>query len=734
MVPRDPGTDVGSGESRRMRVDQSTYRLATRVSLAGLVLQTLAGVALLAAALWAGDDATFVGAIYALLGIPVWALLVALHHQHRLERDEAFEAETLAAEMERTGSIFEFGDEGLDVAARRLRWMHLVLTPAVSLLLAVGLIAVGLWQAGEIGGRLDTATLTGAEVDYLGLADRDQAPWAMAVTALIAVVAFIFSRFVSGMSKQMPWRLLRGGAATLVGTALVGAVLAVGHGFLFTENEGPMRLIVRILPWFVVAVGVEVAIGFVLNLYRPRRTGEIPRPAFDSRLLGILAAPDSVVRSISEAVNYQFGFEVTSTWFYRLASRQVLPLLGLVLLVLAGLNSMAVVEPHEKAIVLTAGRLVTDENGDAKVHDSGLLVKWPWQSVERYPVDRVRQVLIGTPSDVDGPILWGRAHTTATEDLIIVEPTLAETPGTEVVAAGGEADDGEGPVVAKNYGVLNAEVPIQFRIRPGAAPDGEPYLLRYIRFASGNDVNRQNLIRLVGTRKVHQYLGRLSVDEILGSERAALAEDLRTEIQAELDELESGVEIVFVGAAGVHPPMGNEQVKVADAFEQVLQAREEREATIRAAEAESIRVLAEVAGTEEDADAIVRALDALEAAATDDPRREELTDRVVERLLAAGGEAAGLVMDARAERWARHMDQRGRTILHNARLSAYLAAPALYEEREYLRRFSEALSEVRAVINATDNPTPPVLLLDEDAQALDIESAIREEQERFSDP
>ena len=48
---------------------------------------------------------------------------------------------------------------------------------------------------------------------------------------------------------------------------------------------------------------------------------EVPRPAMDSRLLSFVAAPDRLAQSIGDALNYQFGFNVTESWFYQLVSR-----------------------------------------------------------------------------------------------------------------------------------------------------------------------------------------------------------------------------------------------------------------------------------------------------------------------------------------------------------------------------------------------------------------------------
>ena len=78
----------------------------------------------------------------------------------------------------------------------------------------------------------------------------------------------------------------------------------------------------------MIVVAAEIVLNFVLNLYRPRIPGETPRPAFDSKLLSLFSAPDNLVRSINEAVNYQFGFDITSSWGYQLLMRSVAWLVG----------------------------------------------------------------------------------------------------------------------------------------------------------------------------------------------------------------------------------------------------------------------------------------------------------------------------------------------------------------------------------------------------------------------
>ncbi len=119
-------------------------------------------------------------------------------------------------------------------------------------------------------------------------------------------------------------------------------------------------------------MAAEIIFNFVLNLYRPRIADEVPRPAFDSRVLSLLSAPDSIVKSINEAVNYQFGFDITSSWGYQLLLRSTAWLILFGVFSLAALNTMVIVEPHQQAIKLAGGSIVRNE-----VHKSGIMWKWP---------------------------------------------------------------------------------------------------------------------------------------------------------------------------------------------------------------------------------------------------------------------------------------------------------------------------------------------------------------------
>ena len=65
----------------------------------------------------------------------------------------------------------------------------------------------------------------------------------------------------------------------------------------------------------------------------------------------MFSEPGGILRNISVAVDYQFGFKVSETWFYKLLGRVILPLLILQAIIIMALTCVVVVPPGHQAII-----------------------------------------------------------------------------------------------------------------------------------------------------------------------------------------------------------------------------------------------------------------------------------------------------------------------------------------------------------------------------------------------
>lgn len=656
-----------------MIADHLSYKRATAVSLIGLAIQTGLALALWIYARIGGDSAAMTGALSIFLGTPIWIALALVFHQHTMERLESMEAEAYSASSAAQASVFAEAASDQRSQARRLAWMHRWFLPIVSLLVSALYLGLGFVRY--------TVTRSFPAPDSSFEAPT-KAGWAISIALAASVIGFVFARFVAGMAKQRAWALLHAGSAAAVSCTLIGAALALTHFVhIATGSETLLRYLPLALGLFMMALGAEMLASFILNLYRPRLRDEYQRPAFDSRILAFIAAPDRLAESISEAINYQIGFNVSSTWFYQLLARSLLSLGALGLLTLWAMSIFTVVSPHERGLLFRNGRLIRQV-------EPGLTIDlpWPWSRIERFPAEGVNELALGTPKATEpGPILWTNDHAKQ-ETYFLVQSSSAATPGA--------ADTGTPAPTDLN--LLALEIPLHFIITDieaykRLAQDGPP---------GHEDDIRKDLLRSVASGVVMRHISTFSVDTLLGPGRLAMPADIRGLVQGAFDGLDAGVRITFAGVEGVHP-----EKSVAPAYEEVVAADQKRLAAIETAQADAINTLAAVVGEVDRARAIVSELDALERLKGDKRPGEEVTrqeQRIIGLIVDAGGEAATLLAEARAQRWERHLRARSRAEASSGQLALYRAAPGPFLISRTIDALRQATAGGRVYIVPTD--------------------------------
>ncbi|MCP4496064.1 MAG: hypothetical protein GY825_04705 [Phycisphaeraceae bacterium] len=682
-----------------MRTDHLAYQQATRVAGMGFMLQAAIGLIMLVYGFIFNDSAFQVASEPILVGTLVWIALVVVFHQHRLERLEALERDDLAsARGEDAAGIFEEGET--DVAARRLRLMHVWLMPIASLLVAGLQVLFGLrtiawfdWQ-------------TSPELDVASFSPGPHPGWQLAITLALALFAFIFSRFVAGMAARPAWANLRGGAGHMVGNALVLLSVAVGIAFQFFENDGVLEGITWGLAIYMLLIAAEIVLNFVLNLYRPRRPGETPRPAFDSRILSLFAAPDSIVRSINEAVNYQFGFDITSSWGYQLLLRSFAWLLAFGLVVLIALSSVVVVEPGQQAVRLRGGRIV------GSVYEGSTMFKLPWplETVEVIDAARIQELsLNGVPREVREVDLWDPAAEPINELFLVSANPLPdevtrsvdqlEVAQRRLDEATGRADEASEQAetrqaVTNQFALLDVDVILRYRLKSGA-------LIDFLNFS--NDVRpkrspldmRELALQDIALRVVTQTFSQLSLEDVLSPQGSALPTEMRNRIQLAFDDASTGVEVVSVAIPALRPP--GDSVSM---FEELAIDTQNVRKTLEEARRTANAALAGMVGDADRARQIVAIIERYrELDRTEGPDAEATIDARVEaeRMLRdSQGLIASFIASVRSLRWQIHMDARRKTDEVRGQVGAFSAAPGLYRERRIMEVLSEVLQGVRS--------------------------------------
>jgi membrane protease subunit HflK len=664
-------------------------RIASRAATAatvGLAVNFVLLLALGLTALWTESRAVSAATWHTACGLPIWLVLVLLYQQHERERRDRLAAEQLAAEPSAAATIFAGLTDDLDAARLRLDRIYRFGLPLVSLTVAVALLVAGgalLWSHAQAA-----AAAAGPPA---ALAARANPVAVMFVLAGAAFVAFVSGRWLAGYARQREWRLLRGGASYLMSCFVVAAVLFAGAATLAVSGDDRFfGWLAVVIPALMIVVGVEILATALLESYRPRVPGEIPRPAFDSRMLGLLTAPGSLGNVLADLITYQFGVEVSGSWLYRLLGTAVTPLTLLAAGVLAALSCVVIVAPDERAVILRGGALA----GEPRPPGMHFKLPWPIERAEMHRVGQVHQIAI--TSDLSGAVHQGEAilwttdvdsATAAAQENFLAPPGASE-------AAGGLA-------------LVSAEVIVQYVVR-----DLEDFLLAA--------AEPQRVLTVAAQREVSRFFATHDIDTLLGEGRTAGGPALRLAIQEQADGMRLGIDVVGVAITAVHPPVG----RVSRAFHAQIGAVQDRETLIHKARRESVEQLASVSGSvalSQQIDAEIRGLESLRG-----PERAAAEARIDALLSTARGAAAERLHAARAYRWSRSVRERAEHDRFAGELLAFAASPQYYQARRFLEVLGKGLASRRKFVIAGDTGDTPIFRMDFSDPASAIDSLLTE--------
>ena len=661
-------------------------RRAQHVALGGFALQSAACAVVMWFSLWQDSHALAALSRFLFAGVPIWLVLYLILNQMRRVGLEALETEELrrAQESGTSQALFELDEEALLLEHNRLRWMVRWLLPCctivVSFILIVGHFAMWGWSLHQA-------------FDETILHRTNQPTMMMWFVVGVGFPCFLYARYALALTRLPGWQLLRAGAVCMVGNALAFFALAVAL-MATTTIEWAEPMVAYLIRITMLALGAEFAINFIMDLYRPRTAGRVPRPSFDSRLLGVIGEPGGIAKSITEAVNYQFGFQVSSTWFYQLLQRWLFPIVVIALAAVELLTSVVVVNADEQVVVERLGAQPT------AVLSPGIHFKLPYpiDIVRRAPVKRIRELEIGEAVEEDDEdphkaILWTEKHEFVPELMLLVAaPKLEDLSGEAETAAYATTDARETESVAVS--LLMVSVPIEYRVN-----DISKYLYTYD--------NPEKLLEAVAYQHLSDYAAGTDIDELMGPGRQACNTEMKRSIQARLDELNVGIEIVFIGISEAHPPS---QGKVAAAFQGVLSAQTGMGAMIHAAKGKARRILTLAAGTVSRARALDEAIRARDALPTESAQSAEANRRIADllmghpgkRIAPISGQAAAQISFARAKASKMISRASAKTRVFGTQVAAYRASPALYKQRKMLEVYEEGLGNVRKYLIVGD--------------------------------
>ena len=599
----------------------------------GLVLLVVT-IAALFLALKAGSTVGLAGVVLLSIGTLISFFGFIQSHLIDRERVEALEMQ----ELDRTQgneSLFAGAAEDAYPARNARRQFEKWVVPAFSVLVLIGQ-ALGLWW---IYGELK---------DWTGGPTPDGAVLSIMFFGLFMVVLFMMGKYSAGLARMDGQELLRPGANYMLLGSVISAAAVLAQAASFFGYSAWDKGITWVVFAVIAVSALENLVTLVLEIYRPRLDDKKARLLYDSRLIGLLGQPGGLVSTATQALDYQFGFKVSETWFYKYLEQKLALIIAIQVVVLFLSSSFVVIQQNEEAFLERFGK-----RNDHLLPGFSFKLPWPIDKVYRYKTKKIQNFVLGVldkdeaakpnsgdPEDVQ-VLLWTSQHNHGSSKdpeqnynmIVASSDILLNTVASDSV-----------PV-----NLLTVSIPVQYRINN---------LTNWVY----NTDNAGSMLQKLSMRAVTRYLIGVDINELMGPGRTKAQEELKKAIQQQADIRQLGAEIVFVGLQDIHPPVGqNEQSKasggVAESYEKVNVAQLHSE---------------------------TNRLGALQYKAGKVPQARGAAS---ELLAKARSESTNKVAKARAE--AGRFDQQ---------MSAFNAAPSVYKTRSKLDAFQRATKGVRKYI------------------------------------
>ncbi len=440
----------------------------TRIGLLNLVMLLVAGASGLYLARQGGSFAGQAGMVFLATGLLVAILSWFQMRLEERERLEKLELEELARSA-KGSTLFDTGDAEIFPAQRAREQFERFIVPVATVILFLIQItaSVGLWMwlQKEFPAKLGRPMLL------------------MALFGMLSLVLLLIGKYGVKLAQLDNQRLLRPGSAYVLLGAAVSFLVALGIGAVEAGFPSVDLYLARAFAILAGVAAVETLGTLVLEVYRPRVRGRVDtRVIYESRLVGLLGQPAGLFSTMAQALDYQFGFKVSDTWFYQFLQRAAGAMVLGQLAVLLFSTCFVFIDAGEEALLERNGKPVAGR----EVLGPGVHFKAPWpiDAIHRERTLELRSFVIGIVPDPEKEhertILWTAQHSEEEYNLLVASREAS-------------APKVDGQEQAPPVNLLTVSIPVQYQIKDLRA------------WATGH-ANATNLLEKIASREVVLYL------------------------------------------------------------------------------------------------------------------------------------------------------------------------------------------------------------------------------------
>lgn len=396
------------------------------------------------------------------------------------------------------------------------------------------------------------------------------------VGMVCAVILIVVERWVAALeSRRLP------GAAALARMLRIPIVVcAVGGLAIFAAAQGQvwMGSALRLMALAVGLVAVEVGLRAAASWYDPRRFGDTVKsedmpPLVDSALIAALRPGMSPWRMLCEFGVRRFGVDLRQNRGLRFMARAAPVFILMSMMMAYALSALTELQPNQRGVYERFGRPVA-------VWQPGLHLglPWPFGRVVRVENGVLHEVAVVPPTEA-APTSIHAAHAVPDNAIDPMPPDSANRlwdsthafDSTQVIA--GQSTERE------SFQVMNVDARFVYRVGPSDAD---------ALAASYQVADVPGLLRDIAGRALIRQFSSDTLSAILGEPQDQMAKDLKHTVQAGLDRLHSGIQLVAVVIEAIHPPGG-----AAGAYHEVQAAELTAQALIFEQQGQAAQTLSE---------------------------------------------------------------------------------------------------------------------------------------------
>jgi len=407
-------------------------------------------------------------------------------------------------------------------------------------------ISLAAWPATLVVLLLGAVAVAGVMLGWRVFVDHAGDSTVQRVLAGVLVVAafplLVLQRSFAGISDQMlpdaPQleRLLRVPLTACLGLGISMALIALGFGWA--------SWIVRATGLMIGVIALELMLRSLAMFFVPFAPIERLTTVADSTLAGLLRFSFPNFHAFSTAVRQQFGIDLSRSWALAFIQRASLPIVVGLGLMAWGVTGITALGLNQRAVYERFGFPVA-------VFGPGLHVHLPW------PMGVMRGVELGVVHDIPIAI-------SATGDLAqISQPSASVDQQQQLVGA-------EAPAPRSADRLWNASHPSEQTYLVASEANGQQSFqvadadLRVVYRVGLSDAaaldfayrvaDPEVFIRAAAGRLLAQYFSRYTLLDVLGQSRETFSNEFRLALQAQLDRMSSGIEVIAVVVEAIHPP------------------------------------------------------------------------------------------------------------------------------------------------------------------------------------